>query len=61
MFWAILTTVAFGLASACILINFQARLALYLMTLMLALFGLMVWIPQVIANQKPISSGPNVL
>ena len=52
MFWAILTTVAFGLAAVAILINRQARLAMRLMTLMLALFGVMVWIPHMIAHPK---------
>jgi hypothetical protein len=52
MFWAILTTVAFGLAAVAILINRQARLALRLMTLMLALFGVMVWVPQVVGHPK---------
>lgn len=52
MFWAILTTVAFGLAAIAILINRQARLAMRLMTLMLALFGVMVWVPHVIAHPK---------
>jgi len=52
MFWAILTTVAFGLAAVAILINRQARLAMRLMTLMLALFGVMVWIPHVIAHPE---------
>ncbi len=52
MFWAILTTVAFGLAAIAILINRQARLAMRLMTLMLALFGVMVWVPRVIAHPK---------
>ncbi|HZU43620.1 MAG TPA: hypothetical protein VE994_13165, partial [Terriglobales bacterium] len=33
-----------------ILINRQARLAIRLMTLMLALFGLLVWIPRLIAR-----------
>ncbi|HEX6502353.1 MAG TPA: hypothetical protein VF011_03845 [Terriglobales bacterium] len=50
MFWAILTTVAFGLAAVAILINRQARLAMLFMTLMLALFGILVWIPRVIAH-----------
>lgn len=49
-FWATLTTVAFGLAAIAILINVRARLALGLMTLMLALFGLLVWVPRVIAH-----------
>jgi hypothetical protein len=52
MFWAILTTVAFGLAAIAILINRQARLAMRLMTLMLALFGVMVWVPRLIAHPK---------
>jgi len=52
MFWAILTTIAFALAAIAILINRQARLATRLMTLMLALFGLLVWVPRVIAHPK---------
>ena len=52
MFWAILTTVAFGLAALAILINRQARLAMRLMTLMLALFGVLVWVPHLIAHPK---------
>lgn len=52
MFWTILTTVAFGLAAVALLINRQARLAIRLMTLMLALFGLLVWAPRVIAQPK---------
>jgi hypothetical protein len=50
MFWAILTTVAFALAAVAILINLQARLALHLMTLLLGFFGIMVWIPHLIAH-----------
>ncbi|HXY10214.1 MAG TPA: hypothetical protein VEI52_20395 [Terriglobales bacterium] len=50
MFWAILTTVAFGLAAVAILINRQARLATSLMTLMLALFGVLVWVPHLVAH-----------
>jgi hypothetical protein len=52
MFWAILTTIAFALAAVAILINRQARLALRLMTLMLALFGVVVWIPRLIARPQ---------
>ena len=52
MFWAILTTVAFGLAAVAILVNRQARLAMRLMTLMLALFGVLVWVPHLIAHPK---------
>lgn len=52
MFWAIVTTVAFALAAIAILINRQSRLAIRLMTLMLGLFGVVVWVPHVIANPK---------
>jgi hypothetical protein len=52
MFWATLTTVAFGLAAIAILINRQARLAIRLMTLMLAFFGVLVWIPLLIAHPE---------
>ena len=52
MFWAILTTVAFGLAAVAMLINYRARLAIGLMTLMLALFGLLVWVPQLVAQPR---------
>jgi len=52
MFWAILTTVAFALAAIAILVNRQARPAMRLMTLMLALFGVAVWVPRVIAHPE---------
>jgi len=54
-FWAILTTIttiAFALAAIAILINRQARLAIRLMTLMLALFGVLVWVPRLIAHPE---------
>jgi len=51
-FWAILTTIAFALAALAILFNRQARLAARLMTLMLALFGVLVWIPRLIAHPE---------
>jgi hypothetical protein len=51
-FWAILTTVAFALAAIAILIHRRARLAIRLMTLMLALFGVLVWIPRLIAHPQ---------
>ena len=54
MFWAVHTTIAFALAAIAILINRQARIAIGLMTLMLALFGVMVWIPLLMARPKPI-------
>jgi len=51
-FWAILTTIAFGLAAIAILIYRQSKLAIRLMTLMLALFGVLVWVPRLVARPK---------
>ena len=50
IFWAVTTTIAFALAAIAILTNRQARLAIRLMTLMLALFGVLVWIPLLAAH-----------
>jgi hypothetical protein len=52
MFWAIFTTIAFALAALAVLVNRQPRLAIRLMTLMLALFGVLVWIPLLIAHPE---------
>ncbi|HKV24662.1 MAG TPA: hypothetical protein VJN93_08740 [Candidatus Acidoferrum sp.] len=46
-FWVILTTIGFALAAIALLLNRQARLAARLLTLMLGLFGVLVWIPRV--------------
>ena len=56
IFWAILTTIAFAIAAIAILMNRLARLATLMMTLMLALFGVLVWIPQVIAHPQAHSN-----
>jgi uncharacterized membrane protein YphA (DoxX/SURF4 family) len=55
-FWAILTTVAFALAALSILINSHARLVLRLTALMTALFGALVWVPQLVAHPKAHSN-----
>ncbi len=52
MFWALLTTVAFALAAIAILLNRQARLAMRLMALMVALFGVLVWTPHLVAHPE---------
>jgi len=52
MFWAIVTTIAFALAAIAILTNRWARLAIRLMTLMLALFGVLVWVPLLVAHPQ---------
>jgi hypothetical protein len=51
-FWTIVTTIAFALAAIAILTNRQARVALRLMALMLGLFGVLVWIPLLIAHPE---------
>ena len=55
-FWTVVTTVAFALAALAILIDRQARLALRLMTLMVALFGLLVWVPRLAAHPATLSN-----
>lgn len=52
MFWAILTTIAFALAAIAILANYCALLSMRLMTLMIVLFGLLVWIPLLAAHPE---------
>lgn len=52
MFWAVLTTIAFGLAALALLLNRRARLATRLMTLMLGLFGVLVWVPLLFAHPE---------
>jgi hypothetical protein len=45
MFWAVTTTIAFALAAISLLTGRQAALASKLLTLMLVMFGLLVWPP----------------
>jgi len=45
MFWAVTTTVLFALAAVALLANRMALLASRLLTMMLVLFGLVVWVP----------------
>jgi hypothetical protein len=52
MFWAVLTTIAFALAAVAILVNRQARLAMRLLTVMLGLFGVLVWIPRLVVHPE---------
>ena len=52
MFWAIATTVFFGLAAVALLFNLKAKLAAQLTTVMIVLFGLMVWVPMLIAHPQ---------
>lgn len=50
MFWSIATTIAFGLAAIALLSGLMSRLASRLTTVMIVLFGLLVWVPVVIAD-----------
>src|SRR6266849_3746240 len=45
MFWAVTTTVLFALAAVALLANRMALLTARLLTMMLVIFGLLVWIP----------------
>jgi hypothetical protein len=50
MFWAVATTVFFALAAVALLANRFALLAARLLTTMLVAFGLVVWVPIVLAD-----------
>ena len=50
MFWAVTTTVAFALAAVALLTNRMALLAARLLTMMIVIFGLVVWLPLVLSN-----------
>jgi hypothetical protein len=50
MFWAIATTFPFALAAVALVADRMALLAARLLTLMLVLFGLLVWIPLLVAH-----------
>ena len=56
VFWTNLTTIAFLAAAVAILINRQAGLALRLMVLMLAVFGVLVWIPHLVTQPADLSN-----
>jgi uncharacterized membrane protein YphA (DoxX/SURF4 family) len=50
MFWAIATTIAFGLAAVALLSGYSALLAARLLTTMLIAFGVLVWLPIVVSH-----------
>jgi hypothetical protein len=49
-FWAVTTTVLFALAAVALLANRMALLAARLLTMMLVLFGLLVWVPLLLSD-----------
>jgi hypothetical protein len=52
MFWAITTAVLFALAAVALLANRMALLATRLLTMMLVLFGLLVWVPLLFSDPR---------
>jgi hypothetical protein len=52
MFWAVTTTVLFALAAVALLANRMALLATRLLTMMLVLFGLLVWGPLLLSDPR---------
>jgi hypothetical protein len=52
MFWAVTTTVLFALAAVALLTNRMALLATRLLTMMLVIFGLIVWAPLVFSAPR---------
>lgn len=52
MFWAIATTIAFGLAGLALLSGYKSSLAARLLALMLAIFGVTIWIPMLMADPR---------
>jgi putative oxidoreductase len=50
MFWAVTTTVLFALAAVALLTNRMALLATRLLTMMLVMFGLLVWVPLLLSD-----------
>ena len=51
MFWAVTTTVLFALAAVALLANRMALLAARLLTVMLVIFGLLVWVPLLLSDR----------
>ena len=51
-FWAVVTTVAFALGAVATAVNVRARLAMRLTAVMIGLFGILVWIPQLVAHPR---------
>jgi hypothetical protein len=52
MFWAVTTTVFFALAAVALLTNHMALLATRMLTMMLVLFGLLVWVPLLLSDPR---------
>ena len=49
MFWAVTTTVALALGAVAVLSGWMAVLASRLLTVMMLLFGLLLWLPRLVS------------
>lgn len=56
MFWAVATAIAFGLGGIALVTGYKSALAAWLLGLMLALFGILTWIPILIADARTHSN-----
>jgi len=56
MFWAIATTIAFGLAAVSLISGYKSLLASQLMTSMLLFFVVAIWIPRLVADPRSNSN-----
>jgi hypothetical protein len=52
MFWAIATAIAFGLAGIALVVGYKSLLASRLLAVMLVTFGVLIWIPILVADPK---------
>jgi hypothetical protein len=52
MFWAVATTVFFGIAAVALLIHRMVLLASRLLTMMIVGFGLLVWVPLLLSSPR---------
>jgi uncharacterized membrane protein YphA (DoxX/SURF4 family) len=60
MFWAVTTTIALALAAGALLSGYLAQLASRLLTIMFVLFGLLIWVPRLLAQpEQHINWGGN--
>jgi hypothetical protein len=50
MFWAVATTIAFGLAGIALIAGYKSLLASRLLAAMLLMFGVIIWIPILVAD-----------
>ncbi len=55
LFWAVATTMFFGLAAVAMRLGRFALLAARLLTIMLVGFGILIWVPAVISNPHKLS------